>query len=1108
MALDGLNSETIDEAYKAAFNQEGGWFLLRYTARNEVDLLSEGNVGFEEAREAITRYEEKSPLYGWISFHQRKVLLQYIPEGTSRLLQGLYSQSYYSKQHQNYADIISEVRLTVHSQEVAERFSHDAIVSITTPSELNDTTLSSAIDQGSNSLSSVPPNVPSISPTLEGRKSGISKYDNRHGIEATIASTTEVHDQDGVRTLTSSENRLKSSSNLEEKKRYVNRDKSLPAIPTDPPEEPASNCQDPTDDDSKESFGKLQSVQSIRPVMRNSEEEYGYRPKVKLGPRPSLDYGKRPNRANSHSHGESRLVSTLPAGVRMPARKAVPPRPQSQQSHLNHNHFHNARRFHVAAVPTVVPSPAENRPSSRSGSIRSLSTLSHTPESKPQATALEKQRLMKALQIRQKQMARRILEESSSTQPANLSTNHNMPSKVVDDEATLRGLDEVSPADGECDIVHVGMKDLSDALSTNPQASPVSIPEPSDGPSTQASSIADAEEPGLCNTHIPDPTSPDSKTSSHSTSGETEHLHLITNDAGSDYKLFIEDGPAIQHEKVQLVPHDIPLPESSEDEETLLGSSPNLAEVAEVEDQEATLVSFPNQVALPKKDSTPDHVNLNVNPILVPSTANVLGQGETRTERMLPGTHVIELSTHPDHKAKRRGLVNPIQIGSNPDNSDDNFLSDDSFIEELQSATVEEAKPISVSRSPITPVFPRSPKSLNESPSGERRKSLPEPINTSDEGQSEYLSPHRQDTTERDTSADIEPGLPKASRSMSNPLDSINFHTERHLSPKSSKDIARRSVSISPTPIGRPDISLPISKKVGVSTGISQRIKALEKFTSSPTAQASLTPPTISPDFVNNRKTSIGSPTAASNPPENTANRNFSFRRKFPYPTPTPSPQATNKLLRKPDSSNPKHHDPLTKPQPTSISVTARIVRDAPNQKPGVPIDLSEPSVVKLHQSPLVVEHQTSTHTAKRPSTRPMKSRPNSFVSNSSSSPEFKRETPADSRRDSSSSRPPVPSRKGSDADPSNALSESSCNSQESTEGKEEKKISKRSKLFKRMSSMSSSSRRSIVHALSPSVKVEDPIPEHQQSSKSVPQSDVDLGDLNTQFPDTLVRRQ
>lgn len=62
--------------------------LLKYSARDSVDLLERGKGGPHDARTAIAQYEESSPLYGVIFYRRRKVLIKYVPEGTSRVLLG------------------------------------------------------------------------------------------------------------------------------------------------------------------------------------------------------------------------------------------------------------------------------------------------------------------------------------------------------------------------------------------------------------------------------------------------------------------------------------------------------------------------------------------------------------------------------------------------------------------------------------------------------------------------------------------------------------------------------------------------------------------------------------------------------------------------------------------------------------------------------------------------------------------------------------------------------------------------------------------------------------------------------------------------------------
>jgi hypothetical protein len=65
-------------------------FLLKYVTRDTIDLLARGTGGVVEVRIAIEGYEEKSPVYGLVQYRRRKVVLKYVPEGTSRLLQGAF----------------------------------------------------------------------------------------------------------------------------------------------------------------------------------------------------------------------------------------------------------------------------------------------------------------------------------------------------------------------------------------------------------------------------------------------------------------------------------------------------------------------------------------------------------------------------------------------------------------------------------------------------------------------------------------------------------------------------------------------------------------------------------------------------------------------------------------------------------------------------------------------------------------------------------------------------------------------------------------------------------------------------------------------------------
>lgn len=64
-------------------------FLLKYATRDEVQILAEGSGGIVEMRNGIASYDETSPLYGFLRYRRRNVVVKYMPEGCSRLIQGM-----------------------------------------------------------------------------------------------------------------------------------------------------------------------------------------------------------------------------------------------------------------------------------------------------------------------------------------------------------------------------------------------------------------------------------------------------------------------------------------------------------------------------------------------------------------------------------------------------------------------------------------------------------------------------------------------------------------------------------------------------------------------------------------------------------------------------------------------------------------------------------------------------------------------------------------------------------------------------------------------------------------------------------------------------------
>ncbi|KHJ34721.1 putative gpi-anchored cell surface glycoprotein [Erysiphe necator] len=123
MSLNGLGDPNIKEAREKAVSEPGGWFLLKYASRDKVDLLARGDSGTVEMQETIARYEDSSPLFGFLRFRRKSVLIKYVPGGCSRLVQA---------------------RVTVHFNAISDHFPHDLTFSITSSHELRDTALSAA----------------------------------------------------------------------------------------------------------------------------------------------------------------------------------------------------------------------------------------------------------------------------------------------------------------------------------------------------------------------------------------------------------------------------------------------------------------------------------------------------------------------------------------------------------------------------------------------------------------------------------------------------------------------------------------------------------------------------------------------------------------------------------------------------------------------------------------------------------------------------------------------------------------------------------------------------------------------------------------------------
>lgn len=387
-----------------------------------------------------------------------------------------------------------------------------------------------------------------------------------------------------------------------------------------------------------------------------------------------------------------------------------------------------------------------------------------------------------------------------------------------------------------------------------------------------------------------------------------------------------------------------------------------------------------------------------------------------------------------ERREKRKPYLEPIQVPTPEYSDEDNLLSDDSFMEELKSATVQEAKPVSVG----SPVFPDN-----------RDKQSPSPetwVNN---------------------------------RAVSNPSAAVNTQSANLQAVAGGRSVSSTYLE---TASGPKSPAL-VARKVNVSSGISSRIKALEKFTGNRDVPATATPPNMAgshsaQSFETFRKrASISQPPGSLNSPA--ISRSASTSR--------PTSQAAN--LTRDDSQSSLNGTQTT----SSVSVTARIVRDADGGS----------SDNQLQASPLTVEHETSEVPVS----------PNLI---------------AEPTIDDGEKRSMSASSAGSGAA---TIQRSDSRVSVSSKGEgEDMKGSRTSRLLNRMSSITSNSRKGLLGALSPSgsFKGEEgittpekppepeaapaptpaPVPAPASAPASAPAPElpaIEIGEVNVQFPDTLL---
>jgi hypothetical protein len=816
-------------------------------------------------------------------------------------------------------------------------------------------------------------------------------------------------------------------------------------------------------DTNRMSFDRRPSSQTVRPRADDGASLYSgysaYKPKKKFGPRPHKDPVGRPKTSGTVSK-DQHAVANLPPNLRISnrVRSAIPARPASQQS----SRSVPPNFKHHSELPSSVVPPLPQRTSHIAGLFEPagagpfIATTALNPQKEP-TIAPEKLRLMKALQMRKKQQA--LAKHASMVSPApNVDAPGSEKMAVSEDPAGAQTSSEPLEAptgDIESGTKEEGIGNEPAKVITAPSASLDRITEDQPPIVSWAENDHPVQHLDVSNIKIlkePQKELPVQKDSGLSSLADVQTLTPEPLVAASTQ----QHSPGMQTQ-----------PEADETKRASpQGFSSNTQAGSHASDTKRPIATLPlSPLAIP--DFSRHQVQL------------VEKQGELSSD--IDAANVVSDMPQADsltRNAKRRGLVEPIKAPPSPEASDES--DDDSFIEELQHAKLEQAKPVSVGRSPITPIY----------------------RNSSDRPR-------------------------EVTRTSSAPIQIKTNSTTS--TPEKPRSIGGRSPStaLPPLPPMTGDSGYALAAKKGsVSSGITTRIKALESFSRREVnTSPSQTPPPqpisqISTPSMWSFKKRTSLAQIKSNLPNTSTSKLPPAQLPTPQSTPTPTPKPNLSSPPRPLVQRTGSNAPLDAPlqKGDSISVTARIIRDPGQNFTEPPENPSEAVPMNLHRSPLTVEHEraelnspppalSTVASSIRPGSRPTSPKVErtrfSFSSTRSSVPKL---PPSDSMAGRMSQA------SGHNKKASGNLPLSSGDASPAVEDKP--KESRTSRLMRRMSNLTGGSRRNLFTSLSPNGREPmspPPIAEHQESlaeqsslSDSLIQV-VDIGDVNVQFPDTLL---
>ena len=799
------------------------------------------------------------------------------------------------------------------------------------------------------------------------------------------------------------------------------------------------------------------------------------KPKVKLGPRPVVT-PERPRKSGTLG------TSLLPAGYLAKKQEQQRPKSTGPVSPVQAQMLAGLAIFPtpppIPAVPEYIP-----RPVSR-GSVKSM------PSQKSTTMTPEKLRLMKAVELRKRQM-RKGNPEIKTQPPAEKAPvvpdlpRDNEPEEIersfssLPDSVALEapkpdsGIDLENAHSHECE-----MQNRLHSPSHCAQSEAETVPEPAELLSAPIADLDSTTQPTGVEVDTDNHVEPEEvKTDEQQVGGAeissdepsqsaptSEAMHIVSPTPASEAEPN-QAAEEVKAEEIIALPTEVASSNANAVDQTVDQAVDQA--VDQTIDQTAFSTMLENLITdLPEivttASSRPQTAEDEVRASLERSPSP-LESGDPAT---IESSGVLVVESELSYLAKRRrGLVEPLHIDvETRRDSEAESLTDNELLEELQSATFHDAKEMVVSKSPGP--------------------------NTS------FFPSHSARSTSRD-SADSQPRSPVKEVSISNGLPQIDTHptnasTELIAQPHSGKS----SSSVSPVDRLSPVASL----KRNVSSGITKRIQALNELSNREPNAVPVHIPTraMSPDpapvfLANDRRPSMRAPHS----------RPGSYRLR-------PNTERAGSFTSgsQPDIAHVWNTSQDTTNKRGSVSVKARIVRPPTAGSAEKPNDTTN----DLHESQIEINHSRGTPTPTPVSQAflpPMATAP----TNPPSPDHRSLHSPRRKSFGRSKAATPGPVPANEDVRPGSA----------SIISTDEPSGSRTSRFFKRMSNFgnNSSKRRSIVlpgvasppTASAPfepsasrqsSVAAATPTTTPATTDRDTPPA-VQVGDLNVQFPDTLV---